>query len=335
MTTSHKISFIIIGRNEGSNIHRACRSVQEACRSDQICQNETIFVDNNSTDNSVTEAIRVGKVSVYKTLGASGAAIARNIGAQKATGDIFVFLDGDMQLLPGFLKAIFNKRGMLIHPFVSGNWVNWYHNHQGEHLYHEVYRKTAVHKPSHQTVTGGFFVMERWLWEKLGGMDTRLVTGQDLDLGLRSSAIGFKLLRLPVMGVNHHTIHYRDEKRKWKSLLAFRDVYARALLYRKHLWRNPYILKRMVTSDPTWLFLCLAIIVSLITQTVWMLAAYPILAILATSIHRKSEGLKTFASEAAFIITRDLFNLVAFLFFYPRKPHFRVETIHTKETCHA
>ena len=91
MTTSHKISFIIIGRNEGSNIYRACLSVQEACRSDQICQNETIYVDNNSTDNSVEEAIRVGNVSVYKTIGAQGAAIARNVGAQKANGDIFVF----------------------------------------------------------------------------------------------------------------------------------------------------------------------------------------------------------------------------------------------------
>lgn len=177
--------------------------------------------------------------------------------------------------------------------------------------------------------------MERWLWERLGGMDTRFLTGQDLDLGLRSSVKGYRLLRLPVLGVNHYTIHYRDEKRKWKSLLAFRDVYARALLYRKHFWRNPYVFKRMITGDPTWLFLCLATIVGIVTQTGWLLMAYPLLVMMATAIRRKKESLGVFVSETAFIITRDVFNLIAFLCLFPRKPRYTIETMRNKENCHV
>ncbi len=313
----------------------ACQSVEKACRHDRVTDYEIIFVDNNSSDNSIEEAAKEPNVAIFRTMGANGAAIARNVGAQKAEGSIFFFMDGDMQLLPGFLTAIFNAQGKLIHPFMSGNWVNHYHNSQGEHLYHELYFKMAVQKPTHQTLTGGFFVMERWLWEKLSGMDTRFLTGQDLDLALRSSKRGFKLLRLPLVAINHYTIHYRDEQRKWKSLLAFRDVYARALLYRKHFWRNRYVIKRMVTSDPTWLFLCFATVASLIGQTPWFLAAYPLVALLATALHRKKENFKVFISETAFIITRDLFNLSAFLFYYPSKPEYRVETIRDKENSHV
>lgn len=331
MNNIPQISFIIIGRNEGKKIEASCRSVHEACSSEGITGYETIFVDSNSTDNSIEIAQRSGFDKIFRIENASGAAIARNEGARNANGRILFFLDGDMELVPGFITKIFDTEGRMIHPFVSASWENYYYSPEGEFLYHELYRKMAVSKPTYQTITGGFFVMERELWEKLNGMDTRFLTGQDLDLGLRSSISGSKLLRLPDVAVKHHTVNYRNETRKWKSLMAFRDVYARALLYRKHFWRNKYVYRRMATSDPTWLFLCFTIVVALVTMSLWPLAAYPPVVLAATLLHRKKENLSIFMSELAFIFTRDIFNLAAFLFFHPDRPVYSVKTIKTGE----
>lgn len=331
MTTSNKISFILIGRNEERNILRACTSVQTACINEGVNNFEIIFVDSNSTDHSIEEALKADNISIYKITQSTGAAIARNVGAEKASGSILFFMDGDMELLPGYISKILNDEGNLVHPFVSGNWENWYYTVDGTYQNKELYKKTAVATPTYQTTTGGFFAMESQLWHRLNGMDTRFLTGQDLDLGLRSSTLGVKLLRLPILGVNHHTVNYRDEQRKWKSLMAFRDVYARALLYRKHLLRTPFIFKRMVTGDPTWLFLCFAIVVSIVLGSGWLLAFYPPLVIAAAALRRKKESIKIFASEVAFLMVRDFFNLIAFLFFYPAHPKYAVETIQERK----
>ncbi len=325
------ISFILIGRNEGPKLAASCLSVRNVCQKEGIEGYEVIFVDSNSTDNSIEVAQTAGFDKIFKIENATGAAIARNVGAQNSKGDILFFLDGDMELLPGFIKKIFNPDGKLIHPFVSASWENYYYTPEGEFLYHELYRKMAVNKPTFQPITGGFFVMERALWERLNGMDTRFLTGQDLDLGLRSSRMGYKLLRLPNVAVKHHTVSYRDETRKWRSLMAFRDMYARGVLYRKHFWRNPHIYRRMLTSDPTWLFLCLSLLISLLTFSLWPLLAYLPVVTLATVLHRKKESIRIFISELAFIVTRDIFNLAAFLFFFPKRPEYSVMTISTKK----
>ncbi len=330
MSTIPQISFILIGRNEGAKIAASCRSVHNACHTEGINDYEVIFVDSNSTDNSIDVASKAEFDTVLKIENAAGAAIARNVGAQTAKADILFFLDGDMELIPGFITKILKSDGHLIHPFVSASWENYYYTPEGEFLYNQLYGKTAVKEPTYQTITGGFFVMERWLWSKLNGMDNRFLTGQDLDLGLRSSKLGYKLLRLPDVAVKHHTVSYRDEKRKWRSLLAFRDMYARAILYRNHFWRNKYVYKRMITSDPTWLFLCFTILLSIICLSAWPLALYPPVALAATAWHRKKDSIKIFLSEVAFIFTRDIFNLTAFLFFYPKQPQFSVKTIKQK-----
>jgi glycosyltransferase involved in cell wall biosynthesis len=63
---------------------------------------EIIFVDDCSTDNSLARARATG-VKVLTTPRNSGVATARNLGAAAATGEILLFLDSDVALMPGAL----------------------------------------------------------------------------------------------------------------------------------------------------------------------------------------------------------------------------------------
>ena len=49
------------------------------------------------------------EVKIYIITGKFNAAIARNIGAKEAKGDVF-FIDGDMEILPDFLPLVYNEK---------------------------------------------------------------------------------------------------------------------------------------------------------------------------------------------------------------------------------
>jgi glycosyltransferase involved in cell wall biosynthesis len=119
------ISFIIIGKNEGWRLKKCLHSIAYIIEQDKIVDYEIIYVDSKSTDNSVELAKQHG-AKVYLVIGECNAAIARNIGAKEAIGDILFFIDGDMELLSGFLPKVI-ENGKLVYPFVSGLFIDVIH----------------------------------------------------------------------------------------------------------------------------------------------------------------------------------------------------------------
>ena len=106
------ISVIIPVYNEEKYIERCLRSL----RQQTFKPKEIILVDDGSTDN--TRKILSGYIihnTKYKILTQShkGAGAARNLGVSKATGDILVFVDADMEFSPEFLEN-------LVAPIISG-----------------------------------------------------------------------------------------------------------------------------------------------------------------------------------------------------------------------
>lgn len=92
------ISFIIIGRNEGWRLEKCFTSVFKTIKKDNIESFEVIYVDSKSTDNSVNVAKSYEEIKVFQIVGVCNAAIARNVGAKEAKGDILFFIDGDMEI---------------------------------------------------------------------------------------------------------------------------------------------------------------------------------------------------------------------------------------------
>ena len=92
------ISFIIIGKNEGRKLKNCIQSVLDTLNYHSISKYEIIYVDSNSSDNSVDIASKFEITRIYKLTGDLNAAIGRNLGASKSQGNILFFIDGDMEL---------------------------------------------------------------------------------------------------------------------------------------------------------------------------------------------------------------------------------------------
>ncbi|MBS2099106.1 glycosyltransferase family 2 protein [Carboxylicivirga linearis] len=310
-----KVSFIVIGRNEGKRLLDCLKSIENAINQMSL-DAEIIYVDSQSSDNSVELAKSILKCKVFRITGIYNSAIARNIGVKESNAENLVFLDGDMDLKSSFLPIILDECGDLKFDFVSGNFINNYYSAEGEFLYQDYYKRIYSPQDMYQPTTGGLFAIRRKIWNEVGGMRNRFTKGQDLDLGYRLAKRGYLLLRKKEVMALHHTINYQDVKRLWHSFKTGAAVYPRSVLYRSNIL-NKYVLKRMLTSDPTLLVLVLSITTSLLIHNYWIILSYLIITIAAVMYKNKEQLKVDFLQRVAIHILRDFLNVGAFLFFYP------------------
>ena len=95
------VSFVVIGYNESATLGACFQSIRAAALEGLIV--EVIYVDAGSADNSLEIAAAAG---VDLCLGGEQrrrAAENRNLGLSRARGEFVQFLDGDMQLEPGWI----------------------------------------------------------------------------------------------------------------------------------------------------------------------------------------------------------------------------------------
>ena len=311
------ISFILIGRNEGWRLELCLKSTIKAIQ-DCDLQAEVIYVDSQSTDNSLEVVKKYPEISAFVITGEYNAAIARNIGVEESQGENLIFLDGDMEVNPDFLKLILNQDQNLKYEFVSGNFMNYYYDDEGQFLRKDFYQKIYVEEDTIQYTTGGLFAIKKKHWQAVGGMRNKFKKGQDLDLGYRLAKNGIPLLRKKELMANHHTIDYKDKKRLWRSFTDGTYVYPRSFLYRNN-WNNKYVLKRMCTSDPTWIILIFTVITSVAFKCISLLGIYFILTMLAVGFSMRKSGFKGYFNRLINHMFRDLFNLFALFLFFPKR----------------
>jgi len=102
-----KLSIIISFYNEEKYLKDCLLSLQKQTFSDF----EVILIDDGSTDDSFKKAKELKKSLQFKNLKLfkkkhEGPALARNLGAKKALGEVLVFLDADMYFSPTFLADL-------------------------------------------------------------------------------------------------------------------------------------------------------------------------------------------------------------------------------------
>ena len=295
------ISFIIIGKNEGWRLQKCLQSISCMVEQDAIANYEIIYVDSQSTDNSIGLAKPYG-AKVFLITGECNAAIARNIGAKEAMGDILFFIDGDMELFSGFLPKVLTQDGRLEYPFISGIFNDVVHDLDWNYLHtsrrHKLQEGDA---DSVETTTGGLFLIEHSLWDKVGGMDTRFKRSQDYDLGLRLSQMGYSLHRKAILLANHYMRQYTIRND------YVGNVKYTALLLRKH-WNNVNYLKIFVKQQYTTILLLLSIVLSFISP--WFMLIY-IIGIAYKNIRQRT------CEQCWMPIVRDMVLLWALIFFKP------------------
>ena len=181
------ISFIIIGRNEGWKLSNCIQSIIDLIKHNQIDTFEIIYVDSNSADNSIERAKEFGIVKIFQLTGDMNAAIARNIGAKEAKGDVFFFIDGDMEINKEAFFELFDDNMNLKFDFISGDFQDFNYENKGskEYIYKEMYHKNK--KIKKEFITGGLFAINKNKWFLVNGMRNVFINGEDMDLGLRLS----------------------------------------------------------------------------------------------------------------------------------------------------
>ena len=317
-----KISFIIIGHNEGWKLELALKSVFDAIQFNKIEDiSEVIYVDSNSTDNSLNIASMFPLSNIIKIIDHNfNAATARNLGAFYSEGEYLMFLDGDMQLDSSFFRKIFDETNNLKYNFVSGSILEHYYDENWKYL-KKAFRTlsgNALFEDKYEVTVGGFFCVKHTLWNELNGMDVSLAICEDIDFGLRLSQRGILLLRKKELAVIHHTISPIYFSRFRKNLVTFNIWYYKyyGLLYRKHLL-NTKILRKLARSEFTLFILLIISLFSIYLDSFFPIMSYPLFVFLRVWYHSRNK----FFSIWDFVIipVRDLTILFSFLFFFPKR----------------
>lgn len=180
------MSIVIPTLNEEKYIERTLKSVKGQRYRGRY---EIIIADGFSTDDTLKIARKYTRRIVKERK--RGIAAGRNAGAQKSKGDILLFIDADTKLMPGTLDKIAarfkDKDIVAVTPTIlpeKKTLINilsyWAYN-----AYTRL--STALGKP----LIGGMCVAyRRKTFEKVGGFDERLMSGEDLDISLKIGEFG-------------------------------------------------------------------------------------------------------------------------------------------------
>lgn len=310
------LSFVIIGRNESWRLEKCLSSIREMAEKELSLPYEIIYVDSQSSDNSV-ELSKKYTDKTFLITGVYNAAIGRNIGAQEAKGEILFFLDGDMELREGVLSSMLNEKGQLVYPFLSGVEEDFLYDKDWNLKGKRVRRKYNPGENLFKATTGGLFVIEKRLWEEVGGMDTRFFRSQDMDLGFRLSAKDVPLLRMGQLWVSHHTMFYAIRNNVLKMC-----KYS-ALLLRKHFFSKTVQLTVLKNNYSAYL-LVFCLVFALCVHHYWgvlTLIPYVLVICYRTVRTRKRTSVKLgYLGTAIKRVIKDLLFIFSFLTYYPSHP---------------
>lgn len=311
------ISFIIIGRNEGWKLRKCFYSIKELITFNSLQKTETIYVDSDSEDDSIEIAKENNVDYVIKISGNINSAVARNVGAEVAAGEVLFFIDGDIELIPFSLEVIQYGEHHLKFSYIVGflddvNYTNsWDYINQTPRSYKNEIKDQIV-----TIVGGGIFIIEKAIWKRFGGMDERLKRTQDRDFSLRMAKKGiFGIRKEEIFGL-HHTIPYKNSKRMWKMLFDYTVCY-NAVTIRRHFFNKHFWPKLLTEEFPLGILL---LSIPLIILSPWYLVLYFICIVYKTRKHFKNPI--HFISVLLNRLVQDIVLFISIFLFYPREPNF-------------
>lgn len=317
------ISFIIIGKNVENTISLCLDSVFLFVKTNNITEFETIYVDSNSTDSSVSIAQKYPtRILIIK--GEVNSAIGRNVGVKNSVGETLFLIDGDMELLPDFYNKIFDHRiKRLVYPLINGYLCHFYYDDDFNFIYTN--REKIPERSIFRNITGGLIIIDRFFWEKLEGMDEKFIRHQDLDFGLRMTKIGIRVKMYNELFAFHHTSEYFNKKRFSEFCLS-KALFSSGRLMRKYIL-TPAYLKRYHFQVINSMLLILVLSLLFIKPVIGILSLFFYLLIqLYRTIRRNQENsniLRMFLFKFLF----SFYCLFGLFFYYPRKPTYTVHKL--------
>lgn len=194
------LSVVVVTRNEAEHVDDCLRSIFELCEGGP--STEVLLVDSNSSDDSVDRAasypITVLRIPSDDLASPSA---GRFVGTEYARGEYILFVDGDMRLETGWLE---DAMAAVERPGVVG--VTGHLNDSG-----------PATEPEPVDALRGVALYDASVLETVGGFDPFLQSSEDVDVGFRLVAAGYRLVRLPVVVATHRTdLSIAEPLRRWR-----------------------------------------------------------------------------------------------------------------------
>jgi glycosyltransferase involved in cell wall biosynthesis len=214
-----RVSVIVPVYDDATNIDESVRVLKVAA-----ADAELIVVDDGSTDDSAAVAERAGARVVRQPRNA-GASAARNAGVQAAAGDILVFVDADVVAAR---DAVSRLVGVLdAEPDVAAVFGSYDDTPRAPDLVSQY--RNLLHHFVHQhgagdasTFWAGLGAVRRTAFDAVGGFDPRVRGIEDIELGYRLRAKGFRIRLDPRIQGTH--------LKRWTLASVLRtDAFMRAL----------------------------------------------------------------------------------------------------------
>jgi glycosyltransferase involved in cell wall biosynthesis len=161
---------------------------------------EAIVVDNHSTDRTVAIAKEAGADKVLSVHGTVAA--MRNEGARHARAEVLIFMDADVYPTAEWCTRIAEVAGAVRDEpmLLTGSWVgvpdspSWIEKHWFK----------ALENGQNSHINSGHMIISKTLFDRLGGFDEGLQTGEDFDLSMRAMQAGARIHDDPALRVVHH-----------------------------------------------------------------------------------------------------------------------------------
>lgn len=218
---SYRVSVIIPILNNWQLTQNCLTSLRATTNGESL---EVIIVDNGSSDETAKELLSFGQNLFGKDFKRirfeenRNFAPACNAGAKVAKGNFLFFLNNDTELLPNWLPPLLKEfeitphlgavGPLLMYPdkTVQHLGITFHPIGQVSHLYHDlpISHPLVQRKRFFQALTAAALLIPRNLFLQKGEFDEQFVNGfEDLDLGVRLTAQGYKLTCVPESKIIH------------------------------------------------------------------------------------------------------------------------------------
>ena len=212
------ISVIVIGKNEGERLVACLKSIQTALNA---LAHEVLYVDSCSTDQSLQTAKALGARCFLLAERKTTAGLGRFVGTKEARGEYLLFLDGDMQLQPGFAEKALMAIAAKGYDGVCGIREDVYL--RGGEIVGRNDNYFGCTQERLAPEFGGALMITRDALDACGGWATDTVACEEAELYARLKATGCRIAEIPVPMILH-TDAVRDSRSPLSTVFSARRL---------------------------------------------------------------------------------------------------------------
>ena len=232
---SSSVGFVAIGRNEGERLRRCLQSIPRSI-------GRTVYVDSGSIDGSIALARGLGAEVVeldtsvpFTAARARNAGIARLLEAPGKPVEFFMVLDGDCELVPGFVEAAL--RVMVENPRMGVVCGRRRERHREASVYNVLCDMEWNTPVGDAEACGGDALVRVAAFREVGGYDGSIMAGEEPELCLRLRRRGFGVRRIDCDMTLHDAAMTRFSE-WWRRAVRAGHAYAELYALHRHWGRE-------------------------------------------------------------------------------------------------